>query len=213
MEPQTPQAKPTEAEVAAVIVLILAGQAPEQVAAAGGVGAAIALALLAFVPESLPWPLRASVSAEAAALVLRDRPELPGGSGAILAARRSNLVYRALYGINATRRIVGKAVGGEGSVEERLRAAVEAEASYFAAHKKANARRLASAGLTEAASSVYGEVLGWTGVLDSKTTPDCRRLIGKNYRAASPPDGLHPGARHPYCRCSPGAPFPNAQTV
>lgn len=215
MEPQTPPGSPTEPEVAAVIALILAGQAPEQVAAAGGMGAAIALALLVFVPVSLPWPVRATVSAEAASLILRDRPNLRGGSGAVLAARRSNLVYRGLYGINATRRIVGKVVGGEGPVEERLRGAVNAEAPHFRAHKEANELRLRGAALNGAAAERYGNILGWNhGPNGPGDRPHHVKAHGLNFDVRNPPretEGLPGTLLH--CGCFPGPPKQGARVM
>jgi hypothetical protein len=214
-ETQSPPGEPTEAEIAAGIALILSGQAPEQVAAAGGVGAAVALALLAFVPASLPWPERASVSAEAAELVLRDRPDHPSGSGAILAARRGNLVYRALYGINATRRIVSKVAGGEGSLGERLKGAVKAEAPYFAAHKDANERRLRGAELVDAASNAFGPILGWNhGPNGPGDRPHHVKAHGLNFDVRNPPretEGLPGTLLH--CGCFPGPPKQGARVM
>lgn len=129
--------------------------------------------------------------------VLKYKPgkkALPG-SGIAAEARKRNLRYRAAYLLNATDRL---------AAADDLDAALQREKALFASHKEASKRRVDSAkGSAKMVVTTRSNILGWGGILDDRTTPDCRWLIGKNYAADNPPEGLHPGGRHPRCRCYP----------
>jgi hypothetical protein len=119
----------------------------------------------------------------------------PKGEDPVMAAHRANLRYRALYILAALQRL---------ATADNLQAALTREKALFAQHQQACARRVAAAKASKKMAAVtHSQLLGWGGILDDKTTPDCRWLIGKNFRADNPPGGLHPGGRHPRCRCYP----------
>ncbi|MDB4897205.1 MAG: hypothetical protein JWN15_3467 [Firmicutes bacterium] len=128
-----------------------------------------------------------------------------GGTRPEDAAKKGNRRYRAAYLINAIKRL---------AEAPDLKAALAREKTLFTAHKKASTRRIEAAKTSGKLSDITGNsTLGWGGVLDNRTTPDCRWLIGKNYDVANPPEGLHPGGRHPKCRCFPAPPFPGKPVV
>lgn len=108
--------------------------------------------------------------------------------------------FRARYLINAVKR---KMSGVPGHREEW----------YFDQHREAKDNRERARRLTHTMAEMYGNVIGHYGISDEATTPDCEFLIGKNFRANDPPDGLYPGARHSKCRCTPGPPIPGAEVV
>lgn len=127
------------------------------------------------------------------------------GDDPVSAARRTNLRYRAAYLVAAVQRL---------AAADDLPTALKREKALFTAHMQACARRIEAAKATaREAQQAGGDLLGWDGILDSRTTPDCRYLIGKNFLASDPPDGLFPGGRHPKCRCYPVPPFPGKPVV
>jgi hypothetical protein len=128
----------------------------------------------------------------------------PAGEDIVSAAHRKNRLYRAAYLLNAATRLASA---------DDFKAALEREKKLFAAHLEASKRRIEAAKKSQAAADRYGPVLGWGGILDDRTTPDCRWLIGKNYQATKPPGGLHPGARHARCRCFPVPPHPGKPVI
>lgn len=132
---------------------------------------------------------------------------LPGKlNTAAKAARLQNLRYRAAFFVNALKRL--------SNTDGDLKPALAQEKKWFAAHKKASAKRVASAKVSDHLSNMYNTpLLGWYATLDSRTTPDCAFLDGNNYEALHPPGDLHPGARHPRCRCVSGPPFMEARTI
>jgi hypothetical protein len=195
MSEQAPQKAQNEdlqhaAELAAVLAVLQSG--PPLVTAVRAISAA------------LKTPAKFSLA------LLHITGYKPGKKGSILGSdpvamtRRANLRYRAAYIIAALVRL---------STADDLKAALAREKTLFAAHREACARRLAAAKNTAQLTEQHGPVLGWSGVLDGNTTPDCRYLIGKNFKAANPPDGLFPGGRHPRCRCFPVAPFTGKPVV
>ena len=202
----TQEPTPTEEAVLALVAAILAGSV-----SVPNPTLAIAEALLNLIPGFFSPDLSARISADVARLVVSDQTGLRNVSGA---TRVANLGYRAAYAVAAVKRLV-KAVRGpsEESVDERLTKALRAEASYLQAHLNASKRREDAANLVDAAARVHGPLLGWYSVIDEKTTLDCRRANGKNFEVSNPPKIGYPGSVHPFCRCSPGAPFPDARTI
>jgi hypothetical protein len=95
--------------------------------------------------------------------------------------------FRGMYLVNAAeRRIAGKR-------------SIAQEHSYLRAHvEAATARRRARSALRDAERR-WGPLLSWRTAGDSRVTPDCAVLNGKNFFAWSPPGGRPPGAVHPRC--------------
>lgn len=127
------------------------------------------------------------------------------GQGVLAGALKKNLAFRAAYLVNAVQRVAAAPDLATGLAREK---------QLFAAHLKASKRRIEAAKNTlNQASETGGHLLGWGGILDDRTTPDCRWLIGKNFDAANPPEGLYPGARHVNCRCYPVPAHPGKPVV
>jgi hypothetical protein len=193
-----------EEGIAAAIALILAGQAtlPDGMAPA----AAIALLL-----ARLPGLLEEGVSAAVAALVTGPQIPKPTGSAAILAARASNISYRAHYAIGAAKRVAA-GVGEGKSIAE----AVRAERKYLRQHLEASRTRLAGARLNEAAAERWGPILSWNHTGRTEThRPSHVAADGANYRMGSAPaatGGMLPG-QAPNCDCIPGPPIPNGRML
>jgi hypothetical protein len=180
-----------DAEIAAVVAILVAG--PPLITAMK------AISVAAKLPKKLVLALLA---------IIKYKPGKKAqakGSGPVTAALKKNMRYRAAYLINAAQRL---------AAAPDLEAAIAREKTLFAAHKEASARRTAAAKASVAmATTSHSPVLGWGGILDNRTTPDCRWLIGKNYSVDNPPEGLHPGARHPRCRCYPTPSYPGKPVV
>ena len=84
------------------------------------------------------------------------------------------------------------------------------ERRYYAQHVAAMRNRAVAAGKTDMAAVEHGDLLGWNSVLDSRTSAECRKADGRNYRASQMPDIGLPGSVHPSCRCYPGPAHPGA---
>ena len=112
------------------------------------------------------------------------------------------LVRRALYGINAARR-VGRKVAQGRPLEESL----AAERPNLGAHRKARKQRQAADRATEAAAGLYGDVLGWYLGPNEEHCPVCAAAAGNNYRASNPPARGLPGSVHIHCVCFAGPPI------
>lgn len=189
-EQQNPGNQVNEAQVAAIVAVLLSGAAL----------ATSAAALAAIVKTSRNV-------ATAALLAIHYKPGKkvpPKPNTAEAAARLGNLRYRAAF---------LKAATGRLAAADNIGAALKRERRLFQAHKVASQRRVEAATASDTLRSRYGPLLGWHAHLDERTTPDCGYLHGKNYLAEHPPGGLHPGARHMNCRCTAVAPFPGAPVV
>jgi hypothetical protein len=129
---------------------------------------------------------------------------------------RANLVRRAQFLIAAAGRIQ-QAVTAARSAGEAVTVAAEtaarAELRYLALHVQASQKRIAAASAVDGAAAEYGPLLGWSSVLDDRTTAECRAAAGKNFAADHPPRIGLPGAVHPACRCWPSAPHPGAAVL
>lgn len=200
------RASPTEEEVAAAIALVLSGRLSPPDPESAVASALLALPLLATLPNALGG----RVSRVTASLVLRDLPQRTDPGGALLAAHRDNLLYRAWYGVNAVSRIASKVAEGAD-----LRAAVEAEDPYFAAHKLASEKRTAGARLNDAAAERFGPVLGWNhGSHGPNDRPHHVAANGLNFDVRNPPEeteGLPATLTH--CGCVPGPPKRGARML
>lgn len=202
--PSEGKPRPTEAEIAAAIALILAGQ----VVVTSATGAIAAL--LALIP-GLPDLGEDDVSVPVARMVSRIRADVPNASEGQIRANASNLSYRAHYAIEAIKRIAGKVKN-----EEPLRDALRAERTYLRQHLEASEARTNGAALNEAAARRFGPVLGWVHTGRTHThRPSHVAANGANYRIERPPaatEGMLPGqALH--CDCVPGPPFPNGRML
>ncbi len=171
-----------------------------------GVTPAIAIArLLLRLPDGPDEP----VARRVATLVVNDLEGLKGGSETVVASQKSNLMHRAHYAINASKRVAKDVIAGEG-VEK----AISKEKRHFVAHRDAERRRIAAAKMIEAAAQLHGPVLGWRHGHPKEPRPNHLAADGKNFRADSIPTstGALPGVL-PNCTCVPTAPFPNAELL
>jgi hypothetical protein len=180
-----------EAEIAAVVAILVAG--PPLVTAIQAISAVLK------TPKKLALGLLALIKYKP------GKKTKATAAGPVAAAIKKNMRFRAAYVINAVRRLADA---------PDLPAALAREKQLFAAHKEAAARRTAAAKASaDMAATSNSRTLGWGGILDDRTTPDCRWLIGKNYSVDNPPEGLHPGGRHPRCRCYPTPAYPGKPVV
>jgi hypothetical protein len=170
-----------DAEIAAVLAVLLAG--PPLIAAIQAISAV------------LKTPKKLVLGVLAAMKYKPGKTAVTKGLDPVAIARRENMRYRAAYVAAAVRRLAEAPDLGKAIAREKV---------LFAQHQQACARRIAAAKASVDMKTTTGsDTLGWGGILDDNTTPDCRWLIGKNFSASSPPEGLHPGGRHPRCRCYP----------
>jgi hypothetical protein len=127
-----------------------------------------------------------------------------------------NQVRRAAYLEKAVQRgeqARTAAVSHNESLDEALEQALTDEQQYHRMHVEAVEKRIQAAGAVDAASLVYGNLLGWYSTLDTKCTPECEAANGKNFYASKPPIIGWPGTTHPKCRCQPGKPFKGAMIL
>ena len=199
--PQQTRQQSSEEEIAAAIAMVLAGS----LVISGTTPLAAIAALLLRIPDAPDLDVRRA----AARLVLEDSPEVPRGAGALRTAYRDNLLYRAWYAVNATKRLGASVAGGED-----LRGALKVEARYFAQHREANRRREAGARMVEAAVELHGPVLGWKHGSPQEPRPSHLAADGKNFDARRVPvsTGALPGVL-PGCTCTVTAPSPGAEML
>lgn len=143
-------------------------------------------------------------------VVMEMPPETTGVAGsATLNASRTNLIRRAQFALNASKRLTRDVFDararGEG-IRTALAAGMARERRYFGQHRDAIWQRSMAAMNVDMAARDYGDLLGWRTVLDSRTSADCRAANGKNFYASSPPLIGYPGSVHPHCRCYAGPP-------
>jgi hypothetical protein len=199
---------PEEQRVAAEIAgLLLAG---------GGVAAASAVAplLLPLLPTALLAnpTLSADVTAATARQVVAGPIGAPRpGEGPLGLLERTSmaeaLLYRGFYAVAALRRIVAGALDSP----EAMRAAVDLETHYFAAHTEARHKWITGARQTDSARDMYGVVVGWYHLNPTEDPrPDHMEAHGNNFRAdvPTPPasTGVWPGVLL-HCGCVAGPPW------
>jgi hypothetical protein len=202
---------PTEQEVAALVAAILAGSE-----SAPNPPLAIAEALLNLLPAFLPSDVKVRISADVARLVSDGQLEQSGGSQAIVVAQRSNLAYRALYAVQAVRRLV-EAVRGpsEESVTERLNKAFGEERRFLGQHLAQSKSRAEKGAVLQALANAYGNELSWNHRDIGLThRPSHTRASGKNFDIREVPKstGSLPGME-PGCHCFAGPPIPGARQI
>lgn len=182
---------PSGAEIAAIVAILAAG--PPLVTAVGAISAALKM------PKKFVLGIMS---------IVKYKPgKKAGSSGAdpLTDARKRNLRFRAAYLINAIKRLADA---------PDLKTGLTRERQLFAAHVQASKRRMdAAKASVKMADDTHSTVIGWGGILDDRTTADCRWLIGKNYAVGNPPEGLHPGGRHSRCRCYPQPAWPGKPVV
>lgn len=154
----------------------------------------------------------------------RQTPGAPGAPGApgtpveqlqvrrpvdpVAISKEANGRYRAVFLINAARRVQGRVNAGQDLLE-----AIDTEIPNWRSHLVASDRRLQAARQVRMAALAHGRVLGWYAVMDERTTAECRAADHRNFRADLPPVIGYPGGVHPRCRCRPGPPWPSSGLV
>lgn len=123
--------------------------------------------------------------------------------------RVENLIHRAHFAIEATRRVTQRVIGGRGVAQS-----VRMEARNFAMHLQANRRRDAAFKMVEAAAELHGNILGWQHGDPREPRPAHLAADGKNFIRGRVPasTGAYPGVL-PGCTCSVVAPFDNGETL
>lgn len=199
---EPPAKVPPPSEVDQLTQLLVAGASVAVVAGflSGlvGVGAGAVRRLLA----SSEWP----------SLIELPGPTWDGYGGPVMAQHLSNLRHRAAYLIMASRR-VGTALVWERSQSGSVQRALEKERTYLRQHLQAVQRRNEAALKVATAQARYGPDLGWYAILDDRTSAECRRAHGSNFRADQPPRIGYPGTVHTHCRCKPGPPHQTERRV
>jgi hypothetical protein len=110
--------------------------------------------------------------------------------------------YSATYLVNASKRL---AAGRRSAAQERR---------HLAQHLQAAHARFQAAQEVDRVARRYGRRLGWYALLDSATTPECRRAHGANFDVGAIPAIGYPGSLHGgTCRCRPGPPHPGGKLV
>lgn len=223
----SPDQRPRPAEdLSGKVVVPSEGAPPREIIAAltaaliAGAGAAMISTILSrftdltkhiarIIIDAMPWENLLRVTADEIALLPHDDTATVR---VLHTVATQNAFRRAVYIINAVRRLAPAfRARGEGADERRQRA-IAAETRWLEAHEEAERKRN-SAGrrIAEAVSGSrpdeQGEVLlGWYATIDNRTSRDCRQADGKNFDALIPPPIGYPGTVHLHCRCLPGVP-------
>lgn len=187
------QQKPSDAEIVTIIAGALAMNRSSEATAA-------TLSPLTHLPE---WALLAALTIAMSRPVRYGVTVIPSAS-ASAAVQAQEATFRALYVLNATRRIE--------SASDR-EAAINRERDFFKLHMEAASKRRTAASSVDKARARYGDDLGWYAKMDSRTSPECREANGKNFSALRVPAIGFPGSVHPHCRCRPGKRHATSQTV
>jgi hypothetical protein len=150
-------------------------------------------------------------------LVMSMPQERTGASGpASLAAIRVNTLRRAQYAVAAGHRLTSSILmarsRGE-TLRDALAKALPAERRYFGQHIEAAWTRARAAAQVDSAAQTFGPVLGWYVVRDRRTSAECLRAGGRNFRADVMPAIGWPGAVHNHCRCYAGPAFQGARMI
>lgn len=211
-----PPATATESEVlAALVSALIAGAAIEMIAKilsrfAGLTPRSVAAVFRIMLPQ---W--RQLIEATANDLAVIPRDESPA-SKVLLQLATVNVYRRAAYLVNATRRLAPAALADQ----EQALLAARREDRYLDAHIQAEHNRAAAAArvveslATQAGTADTGEpLLGWTAVLDDRTTPECRSAHGRNFNPTIRPPIGYPGEVHIHCRCRPRRPWRTGKRV
>ena len=211
------------------------------VAAQAMVGQIAPLLFPALPPALLRLPggaggtLAGDVAEESAKLVVTDveKVEVSDGgldrnTGIVRAAQLDNVLYRAMYGLAAARRIgesvLGSpvdssfATGGSAGFATALDKALAVERRHLEAHKSTSRRRLAAAKAVEGMVELHGPLLSWNwGETRTPREPRPIHLAadGANWRPLNGPPrstGAYPGALNA-CSCAAGPPKRGARLL
>lgn len=215
-----------------IAVILLSGAAIEAMASK------ITPLLLSVLPPALLRlpDLAGDVVEEAARLIAADADTLQigenlgargaGVSGIIRAAKLDNVLYRALYGMAAARRIgasVLDSAGGNADADtggdlQLLREAATRERSYFEAHRDVSKRRVSAAKTVQGLVELHGPLLSWNwGETRKPREPRPTHLAadGANWRplnGAPLSTGSLPGVEK-NCSCAAGPPKRGARIL
>ena len=163
----------------------------------------------------------AALSAVAALAASWPHEGLEGTGPAQRWAIRVNYLRRAQFFLAAARRVHAAIVAARSRDEPVLAAirdALGSERRFMSQHVAACSQRVRAASAVDGMAAVHGDLLGWRATLDDRTTAECAKASGKNFRADRPPvlsDGTaaFPGTVHSRCRCRPVAPFKGAAVL
>ena len=163
----------------------------------------------------------AALSAVAALIASWPHEALEGTGPAQRWAIRANYARRASFFLHAARRVqaaVTAARSRDEPVMAAIRDALTAEQRFMGQHVMASAQRVRAASAVDGMAATHGDLLGWQATLDDRTTAECARASGKNFRASRPPvlsDGTaaYPGMVHSRCRCVPVPAFRDAPVL
>lgn len=179
------QQQPDAATLGALLVILMSGQAPDDMAKLAA-------------PLLLPFGIPPAAAAGAIGLIWPHLEHDVNGATAepltaIAHTLRTQPAREAAYVFNAAKRL---AATRDLSSERR----------YFAQHLAAErGRRDAARAVDSLAAKLGTDTLEWWSHRDSKTTAGCRAMHGKPFNVAAPPlvEGrpAYPGAVHPECRC------------
>lgn len=207
---QSPQGQPQQSPQDGLDDAALATAIAALLATATSAGAVIGALRVRFALTSMAW--------QALSLILTQVMQSPPPSTGVIgpaSARIGSLhaARRAQYVLAAARRITGAMLEASAKGQPAgaaVRAQLDRERRYYAQHQQAMWQRATAAGRVDLAAAEHGDLLGWNTVHDDKTSADCRRADGRNFRATRPPLIGYPGTVHVGCRCYPGPPHPNA---
>ena len=200
--PQQNQAQQNQA-------LVLLAATALAAAAATATAASITVIIGArFATAGIPRPVLQAVLT----IVLSQPDDGRHGYGsATSAVRRLNILRLAQFVVASGRRVTAElrqARSRNENLGDALVRAMGRERRYYLLHLEANWRRMQAAASVDSAAMLYGDLLGWYSVKDSKTTADCWHADGSNFRADQMPSIGYPGMVHMRCRCTPGPPHP-----
>jgi hypothetical protein len=208
--PPPPQQAPVVIQVTAATEAALATEAATVLAYAVTIEAALFYLRPRFRSAGImPDALRGALE------VVMGMPPERGGAYGPATARilRMNLARRAQFLVASARRLTADLRDARSRDENALRALADGitrERRYYGQHMQAIWNRMDAAAAVDSASMLYGRLLGWNTVLDSRTSPECRLADRHNFLADRMPLIGYPGMVHPHCRCWPSRPFPGA---
>ena len=174
------------------------------------VDAAVAALSVAFIAAGVTRRALAG----ALTVIMSFPPDMAGAHGpATLAIARLNQVRRAQFAVASARRIQAALAAARSSDQSQVQALLDAlsrERRYYGQHLQAIWNRAGAAARTDSAAMMYGDVLGWNAMMDSRTSRECAAADGRNFWASQMPLIGYPGMVHPHCRCWPSMAHPGA---
>jgi hypothetical protein len=203
--PQQAQQPPSDYQLAIETALVL------------GTAVTVADALLPLAAYFGYAKIRRAALRAALESVMSFPPERLGAPGpATLTAIRLNTMRRAQFLVAAARRTendLREGVSQNRNLAQVISLAMAREKRYYALHMQAAWNRASAAAKVDSTAGVYGLLLGWYSVLDSRTSRECRAAAGRNFWADRMPLIGYPGSVHPHCRCYPGRPHEGAKLL